>query len=46
MTLLVVILLAVVAGALLWGNRVKIAAKISGQSEDRIKRYLERRKRQ
>ncbi len=44
MTLLVIVLL-VVAGAVLWINRVKIAAKLTGQSEDRVKRYLERRKR-
>jgi hypothetical protein len=36
----------VAAGIVLWINRVKIAAKLTGQSEDRVKRYLERRKRQ
>jgi hypothetical protein len=46
MTTLLVILLVVAVVAVLWVNRVKIAAKVTGQSEDRIKRYLERRKRQ
>jgi hypothetical protein len=46
MTTLLVILVLVAAGALLWINRVKVAAKLTGQSEDRVKRYLERRKRQ
>jgi hypothetical protein len=45
MTTLLVILALVAAGAVLWVNRVKVAAKITGQSEERIKRYLERRKR-
>jgi hypothetical protein len=43
---LLVIVLLVVAGIVLWINRVKVAAKLTGQSEDRVKRYLERRKRQ
>ncbi|HKE71090.1 MAG TPA: hypothetical protein VKB55_17640 [Nocardioidaceae bacterium] len=42
---LLVIVLLVAAGIVLWINRVKIAAKLTGQSEDRVKRYLERRKR-
>jgi hypothetical protein len=42
-TLLVIVVLVAVAGVL-WVNRVKIAAKVTGQSEERIKRYLERRK--
>jgi len=46
MTTLLVILVLVAAVALLWINRVKVAAKLTGQSEDRVKRYLERRKRQ
>lgn len=45
MSLLLVILVAVAVGALLWAKRVTIAAKITGQSEERVKRYLERRKR-
>lgn len=45
MTTLLVILVIVAAGALLWVNRVTIAAKVTGQSQERIKRYLERRKR-
>ena len=44
-TLLVIVVLLVVVG-FLWVNRVKVAAKITGQSEERIKRYLERRKHQ
>ncbi len=44
MTTLLVILVLVVAAGFLWVNRVKIAAKITGQSEERVKRYLERRK--
>ena len=43
---LLVIVLLVAAGIVLWINRVKIAAKLTGQSEDRMRRYLERRKRQ
>jgi hypothetical protein len=43
---LLVIVLLVAAGIVLWINRVKVAAKLTGQSEDRVKRYLERRKRQ
>jgi hypothetical protein len=46
MTTLLVILVIVAAVALLWVYRVKIGAKVTGQSEERIKRYLERRKRQ
>jgi hypothetical protein len=46
MTTFLVILVLVAVVAVLWINRVKIAAKVTGQSEDRIKRYLERRKRQ
>jgi hypothetical protein len=45
MTTLLVILLVVVAVGLGWVYRVKIAARLTGQSEDRIRRYLERRKR-
>jgi hypothetical protein len=44
MTLLVILLIAVVVG-LGWVYRVQIAAKVTGQSEERIRRYLERRKR-
>ena len=45
MTTFLVIVLIVGAGAVLWVNRVKIAARVTGQSEERVKRYLERRKR-
>jgi hypothetical protein len=39
-----VILLIVVAVVVLWVNRVKIIAKLTGQSEARIGRQLNRRK--
>ena len=45
MTLLVIVIVVVAVG-FLWVNRVKIGAKITGQSEDRVRRYLERRKNQ
>ena len=46
MTTLLVLVVLVAAAGFVWVNRVKIAAKVTGQSEERIKRYLERRKNQ
>jgi hypothetical protein len=42
---LLVILLIVVAGVLVWRFRVPLLAKLLGQSESRIDRQLNRKKR-
>jgi hypothetical protein len=43
MTLLI-LMIVVVAVVVLWVNRVKIIAKLTGQSEARVGRQLNRRK--
>lgn len=41
----IILLVLVVGGVLAWQNRVALMAKVLGQSEDRVQRQLERRKR-
>ena len=41
----VILIVLVVGGVLVWRNRVPLLAKILGQSESRIDRQLNRRKR-
>ena len=40
----VILIVVVVAAVVLWKSRVKVLAKILGQSESRIDRQLNRRK--
>lgn len=44
MTALIVIVVLVVAGVLVWRNRVPLLAKLLGQSEGRVDRQLKRRR--
>jgi Sec-independent protein translocase protein TatA len=44
LTLLIIVVL-VVAGVVVWRNRVPLLAKLLGQSESRVQRQLDRRKR-
>lgn len=44
MTLLILLVL-VVGGYLAWKNRVALLSKVLGQSESRVQRQIERRKR-
>jgi hypothetical protein len=39
-----ILLVVVVAGFVAWKNRVKLLAKLTGQSESRIDRQLNRKK--
>lgn len=39
------VLILVVGGVLAWKNRVSLLAKVLGQSEERVQRELNRRKR-
>ncbi len=41
---LLILLAIVVVGVVAWMNRVKIAAKVLGQPEARVRRAIERRK--
>lgn len=41
----IILLVLIVGGVLAWKNRVALMAKVLGQSEDRIQRQLNRRKR-
>ena len=45
MLTLLILALLVVAGVLIWRNRVSLLAKVLGQSESRVDRQLNRRKR-
>lgn len=41
----IIVLIIVVGGVLAWKNRVMLLSRVLGQSEDRIQRQLDRRKR-
>lgn len=41
----VILLVVVVVGVVAWRNRVTVLSKLLGQSEDRVRRQIERRKR-
>lgn len=41
----IILLILVVGGFLAWQNRVALMAKVLGQSEDRVRRQINRRKR-
>ena len=41
----IILIVIVVGGILAWRNRVTLMAKVLGQSEDRVQRQLDRRKR-
>lgn len=41
----IILLVLVVGGVLTWKNRVSLLAKVLGQSEERVQRELNRRKR-
>lgn len=41
----IILLVLVVGGVLAWKNRVSLLAKVLGQSEERVQRELNRRKR-